>query len=227
MLASNQFWFTRLNKIWSTCLTQIWQIPNLAKLTLTLHPVAWPFLTRPRHVSSTRSYKQSTEGVAVIMVPQQPCTAKQFYPDSSISIVAMRDYVKHCNTGVKGLASRTLSLKPTTYRRTVGVGHVADIPTDKHGNNCVIMVVEQFSHFPLVYAAKDYTAETVATVFFKRCCHHGTFEQLVSDPGSAFMSDVVKQLNAWLNIYHNVSLVGRHEPNGTECQICQCHNCQI
>ena len=55
--------------------------PNLAdfkfgKLTPTLHPVAWPYLTRPRLVPSTRPYKKSTEGVAVIMVPQQPCTAK-------------------------------------------------------------------------------------------------------------------------------------------------------
>ena len=78
------------------------------------------------------------------------------------------------------------------------------------------MVVEHFSHFPFVYAAKDYTAETVATVLFKHYCHHGTFEQLASDPGSAFMSDVHKQLNAWLRIYHKVSLVGRHESNGTE-----------
>ena len=114
--------------------------------------------------------------------------AKKLYPDAKISIEAVRDYVKHCpmcqktrDIGFKGLASRTLSLKPTTYRRTVGVDHVAVTPTDKHGNNCAIMVVEHFSHFPFVYAAKDYTAETVATVLFKHYCHHGTFDQLASD----------------------------------------------
>ena len=78
------------------------------------------------------------------------------------------------------------------------------------------MVVEHFCHFPFVYAAKDYTAETVVTVLFKHYCHHGTFEELASDPGSVFMSDVLKQLNSWLRIYHEVSLVGRHESNGTE-----------
>ena len=83
-------------------------------------------------------------------------------------------------------------------------------------NNCAIMVVEHFSHFPFVYAAKDYTAETVAKVLFKHYCHHGTFEQLASDPGSAFMSEVIRQLNRWLSIAHKVSLVGRHESNGTE-----------
>ena len=149
--------------------------------------------------------------------------AKQLYPEAKISIAAVRDYVMHCptcqktrDTGIKRLASRTLSLKPSTYRRTVGVDHVAVTPQDKHGNSCAIMVVEHFSHFLFVYAAKDYTAETVAKVLFKHYCHHGTFEQLASDPGSAFMSEVIRQLNRWLSIAHKVSLVGRHESNGTE-----------
>ena len=154
--------------------------------------------------------------------------AKQLYPESTITMRAVQEYVQLCplcqktrNTGVKGLASRTLSLKPSTYRRTVGVDHVAVTPEDKHGNNCAIMIVEHFSHFPFVYPAKDYTAETVATALFKHYCHHGTFDQLASDPGSAFMSDVVKQLNSWLRVYHKVSLVGRHESNGTEASNAQ------
>ena len=149
--------------------------------------------------------------------------AKELYPDLDIPISAVRDWVQQCpmcqkqrNTGIKPLRSRTLSLKPPTYRRTVGIDHVAVTPTDKHGNNCAIMIVEHFSHFPFVYAAKDYTAETVAIALFKHYCHHGTFEQLASDPGSAFMSEVVQHLNKWLRISHKVSLVGRHESNGTE-----------
>ena len=149
--------------------------------------------------------------------------AKELYPDAKISIAAVREYVQQCpmcqktrDTGVKSLKSRTLTLKPSTYRRTIGIDHVAVTPEDKHGNNCAIMVVEHFSHFPFVYAAKDYSAETVAKVLFKHYCHHGTFEQLASDPGSAFMSDVVRQLNSWLRVGHKVSLVGRHESNGTE-----------
>ena len=35
------------------------------------------------------------------------------------------------------------------------------------------------------------------------------------------MSDVVKQLNSWLRVYHKVSLVGRHESNGTEASNAQ------
>ena len=129
---------------------------------------------------------------------------------------AVRQYVKECplcqkmrETGVKGLPEEILSLKPPTYRRTVGVDHVTVTPADVHGNTCVILIVEHFSHFPQAYPAKDYSADTVARVLFKHFCTFGVFDQLASDPGSSFMSDVIKCLNRWLGLQHNVSLVER------------------
>jgi len=149
--------------------------------------------------------------------------AKEMYPEAKISIEAVRDFVQHCplcqktrDTGIRGLTPKTLSLKPPTYRRTVGIDHLTVTPADKHGNCVLILVVEHFSHYPMAYAAKDYSAETVAIALFKHYCHHGMFQQLASDPGSAFMSEVVQQLNKWLGVYHKVSLVGRHQSNGTE-----------
>ena len=149
--------------------------------------------------------------------------AKEQFPNAKISIQTVRDYVRECpmcnktrQTGISGLRPKTLSLKPSSYRRTVGVDHVTVTPVDKHGNGCVILVVEHFSHFPVAYPAADYTAETAAIALFKHYCYHGTFDQLASDPGSAFMSEVIRQLNSWLSIAHKVSLVGRHQSNGCE-----------
>ena len=58
-------------------------------------------------------------------------------------------YVKECplcqkmrDTGIKGLPEQILTLKPPTYRRTVGVDHVTVTPADQNGNVCAIMVVE-------------------------------------------------------------------------------------
>ena len=45
---------------------------------------------------------------------------------------------------------------------------------------------------------------------------YGPFDELTSDPGSAFLAEVVQELNSWLDIYHRVSLVDRHESNGCE-----------
>ena len=149
--------------------------------------------------------------------------AKQLYPRAKISIQAVRDYVRECplcqktrQTGIKGLAPQTLSLKPDTYRRTIGVDHVSVSPTDKHGNNCIILLVEHFSHYPYLYPSNNYTAETVAITLFKHYLNGGLFDQIASDPGSAFMADVVRQLNNWFGIRHKVSLVERHESNGCE-----------
>ena len=47
------------------------------------------------------------------------------------------------------------------------------------------------------------------------------FDEVVSDPGSALMSEAIAQLNKWLGIQHKVSLVGRHESNGCEGSIKQ------
>ena len=138
------------------------------------------------------------------------------------------DYVRECplcqktrSTGIKGLASRTLSLKPSHYRKTVGVDLTTVTPMDNNGNTCVVLVVEHFSHYPVAYPTKDYTADSVAKVLFKHYCSHGTFDQVATDPGSVFMSEVMAQLNSWLSVFHKVSLVGRHQSNGCEASSAQ------
>ena len=149
--------------------------------------------------------------------------AKEMFPNADISINQVREYIKQCKicqktrlTGVTGLSAETLSLKPFAYRRIVGVDHVTITPPDEDGRTCAILVVEHFSHFPQAYPAKDYSADEVARVLFKHYCTFGMFDEIASDPGSAFMSDVMSQMNRWLGIRHKVSLVGRHESNGCE-----------
>jgi hypothetical protein len=150
--------------------------------------------------------------------------AKQLFPDAHIPIEAVRTYVKECpmcqkmrNTGIKGLPSQTRTLKPQTYRKRVGIDHISiSKEPDKNGNTCAIIFVEHFSHFPQVYAAKDYSAETVVETMIEHFSRFGVFDELISDPGSAFMSDVHKRYTELMGIRHKVSLVGRHESNGCE-----------
>ena len=149
--------------------------------------------------------------------------AKKRFPDAKISIKAVQTFVRECpicqktrNTGISGLAPRTLSLKPDSYRKAIGIDHVTITPVDKHGHGVAILLVEHFSHFPTAYPASDYSAEAVAIALFKHYTTVGVFDQLVSDPGSAFMSEVVSQINHWFGVRHKVSLVGRHQSNGCE-----------
>ena len=154
--------------------------------------------------------------------------AKLAYPQAHISIEAVRQWVRDCllcqklrDTGIVGLPEVTRTLKPISYRRAVGVDHFTVTPEDANGNKCGIMIVEHYSHFPQAYPAKDYSAETLAKALFKHFCTFGMFDELVSDPGSALVSDAIAQLNKWLGLQHKVSLVGRHESNGCEGSIKQ------
>jgi hypothetical protein len=149
--------------------------------------------------------------------------AKSFFPDATISIKAVRDYVKECpicqktrNTGIEGLPEEVRVLKPPSYRKAIGIDHVSVTPEDQYGNKVVILLVEHWSHFPQAYPAKDYSAETVAITLFKHFCTFGVFDFLVSDPGSSLMAEVVHELNKYLGVQHRVSLVGRHQSNGCE-----------
>lgn len=149
--------------------------------------------------------------------------AKKLFPDATISQAAVREYVRTCsicqkcrNVGIKPLAAQALSLKPPTYRRTIGVDIVTVTPPDKFGHCCLILLVEHFSHFPQAYPSKNYSAQSVARILFKHFTTFGVFDEVASDPGSAFMAEVVQQLVYWLGMAHKVSLIGRHESNGCE-----------
>ena len=99
------------------------------------------------------------------------------------------------------------------HTRIIGIDHVSVTPRDEVG---LLLVVEHDTKFPFAYQVRDYTAITVATTLFRHYCTFSCFTAIISDPGSALTSDVVSILNKWLGIPHNVSLIGRHEANGTE-----------
>jgi hypothetical protein len=94
--------------------------------------------------------------------------------------------------------------------------HVTISPIDEDGYIGLLLLVELDIKFPHAYPVRDYSALTVATILFKHYCTFGTYHALFSDPGSAFTSTVVKQLNEFINIPHHISVIGRHQSNGTE-----------
>ena len=107
-------------------------------------------------------------------------------------------------------------IKPPHWRARVGVDNLKVTPADAAGNEHLIVVVDQFSHYVWGMPAKTYEAQTIATALFIYFTTFGVFDELWSDPGSDLMSDTLKQLNSYLGIKHVVSLVDRHQSNGVE-----------
>ena len=104
----------------------------------------------------------------------------------------------------------------TQHERVIGIDHITVTPHAEDGSVGLLVVIEHDQKYAQFYAVRDYTAITVASNLFKHYCTFGSYNGILSDPGSAFMAEVVQQLNAWFGIPYLISLVGRHESNGTE-----------
>lgn len=109
-----------------------------------------------------------------------------------------------------------LHLKPIHKRSVIGIDTLTITPPDKDGNQYLIVIVNHFTKFTVLFAVKDHDALSVATALFQYCCWYGLFDSILSDPGSEFMNEVIRHLTSWFGIRHVFSLVDRHESNGVE-----------
>ena len=142
------------------------------------------------------------------------------YPGHGIPLRVIQDKVAECPICQKDRIPHTLvphseSVETLLHHKRT-IDHVTVTPPDEDGYIGLLLIVELDTKFPQAYPVRDYTATTVATVLFKHYCTFGRFDAIFSDPGSAFTADTLHQLNTWLGIPHRVSVVGRHESNGTE-----------
>ena len=144
------------------------------------------------------------------------------FPGHGVPMHVIRDLVEECPLCQK---DRLPGKHPANYERietltqherVIGIDHITVTPHDDEGHVGLLAVIEQDFKFAQFYPVKDYTAITVASKLFKHYCTFGRYDGILSDPGSAFMSEVVSHLNQWFGIPHLISLVERHESNGTE-----------
>ena len=144
------------------------------------------------------------------------------YPGHGIPLRVIQDLVSECPICQKDrlpnhpIPHSTIRETLMHHQRTIGMDHVSVTPADEDGYIALLLVVELDTKFPHAYPVRDYSAETASIALFKHYCTYGTYDAIFSDPGSAFTSDVVQHLNKWLGIPHHISVVGRHESNGTE-----------
>ena len=144
------------------------------------------------------------------------------FPGHGTPLQIIQDMVSECpicqkdQLPVQTLPHASTRQTLTQHVRTIGMDHVSVTPHDEDGYVGLLLLVELDTKYPQAYPVRDYAATTVATVLFKHYCTFGAYTSILSDPGSAFMADVVNQLNQWLGIQPLISLVGRHESNGTE-----------
>ena len=137
----------------------------------------------------------------------------RFIQDKIEECVVCRLYRSTFDTHVEKVYSH---IKPAHPRARVGFDGLTVTPADELGNTHLIVIVDFFKKYVWGMVAKDYSAKSVATALFVFYCTFGVYDEVWSDSGSNILSDVVEQLNKWLQVSHVVALVDRHQTCGVE-----------
>ena len=109
-----------------------------------------------------------------------------------------------CRKAKQTLQRHSGYLRPQLYDQpfdTVGIDLLGRFPLSSRGNLCVLIVIGGFTHWPEFIAIPNATAKTIARAFFKGIiCRHGCPKGLLSDRGSQFLSNLIKEVCCLLDI---------------------------
>ena len=146
----------------------------------------------------------------------------EHFPGHGISYSQVSEHISNCiicqktRLGMNEVIVPIIRhLKNDAPRRVVGIDHLSLEP-DRYGMTGAYVARDHFSKLVFIYPVKEQSAINAATTLFLYSVYFGCFDYLMSDPGTEFTSQVVRELNAWFGIHHRVSLTDRHESNGVE-----------
>jgi hypothetical protein len=108
---------------------------------------------------------------------------------------------------VKKVPLKKVPLIDVPFKRVV-VDLVGKIfPTTEKGKRYILTMVDSATRYPDAIALKSITAEEVAEGLVSMFCRLGVPNEILSDQGTQFMSDVMKEVNRLLSIKHLTSTV--------------------
>jgi hypothetical protein len=150
----------------------------------------------------------------------------KYFPAHNIPFRVVKEFVETCPTcqkdriidygKIKGLYR---TIKVPTHRSAIGIDNVTLTPEDIHGNTGATVIVNLFTGLVSIYPYKSISAINTSIAVLKYICTYGLVEEIHTDPGSDFTSNLVKDLNSWLGTLHKFSLVDWHQSNGVERKI--------
>ena len=147
----------------------------------------------------------------------------RLFPGHKITIDMVRDMVYDCGVCQKlreysnrQLEARQHHLETNNFpcRGWVGVD-VLDMTKAESGNSMLVVFVVHDTKLVKLYPIANNDAITIARCAFL-FASGGRYKGFATDPGSSFTTEVLTQLNAWMDMFHKLSLVDRHESCGVE-----------
>ena len=121
---------------------------------------------------------------------------------------------KNRMTPFRGVVSRyTLSTTSGPMKR-LSVDTVGPFPEDEDGNMYILVVIDNFSRYTTLWPTKDQTGLSAARSLLKHVASYGTPDEIQSDGGPQFYSEMVTALYRITGIDKLKSAPYSHEENG-------------
>ena len=98
--------------------------------------------------------------------------------------------------------------------RKIGIDIVGPLPRSERGKKYILTIVDYATRYPEAFPLSSQTAENVADCLFSLFSRVGIPDEIVSDQGTNFMSELITQLCTTLSIKRIKSSIYHPEANG-------------
>jgi len=119
----------------------------------------------------------------------------------------VREYIKKCDVCAMikepqaYFRAELKPIKPTRPFQLVTTDLMGPLPTTKSNNKHILVAIDHFSKWAEFFALPNQEARTVANCLVLVFCRHGGFEQLHSDQGKNYQSNLIKEFCEILDIH--------------------------
>jgi hypothetical protein len=121
-------------------------------------------------------------------------TAKTFLLAEASTRCSQVHQILHFLCHFQALHQETWAIHPSSYSdrpwESISMDYMSGLPSTKHGNDCVFMVIDRFSKMEILAPCKkSITTEATAKIFFTHVwVHFGLPQTIISDQDSRFLS---------------------------------------
>jgi hypothetical protein len=131
----------------------------------------------------------------------------------------IKRYIKYCDVcqrrGKKGGQGYLNPIKAEKPFERIGIDFVGPLSQTEKENRYILVAMDYLTKWPEAKAMKKATAENVAEFIYKEIiCRHGCPKIIMSDQGSHFKNQIVKELCERFRIKHKLSSPYHPQTNG-------------
>lgn len=144
------------------------------------------------------------------------------FPGHRVSLKAVTEMVESCPTCQKDRMGMTFTVKPLIKTHKVSRNRIligADllsVAPDKNGYACITVITNFYTKRCRLFKQKDKSAESLANSIMLYVTQHGLFDEIRTDPGSDYTSEVMDLLLKYLGMKHSFTIV--NNPKGSNVE---------